>query len=131
MQFFIDTTNQQVHALDNDVVVTETNGVYSFATAADIPLAALPTTLQPYMPVAPTAAQIAAQQTALAWATYQGAAQAALAESDKTVLRCYENAVPVPTDWVAYRKALRTIVSATSGDPTQPLPAKPSYPPGT
>lgn len=65
------------------------------------------------------------------WATYQGQARAALTESDKTVLRCYEGAVVVPAAWSAYRKALRAIISEASGDPTQPLPPKPTYPAGT
>lgn len=74
-------------------------------------------------PAGPSAAQL--------WAAYQSSAQAALTESDTTVLRCYENAVPMPTAWITYRKALRAIVSASSGDSTQPLPTKPAYPSGT
>jgi hypothetical protein len=65
------------------------------------------------------------------WAEYQSEAQTALAQSDNTILRCYENAVPVPTAWASYRKALRAIVSAGSGDATKPLPSKPAYPSGT
>lgn len=65
------------------------------------------------------------------WTAYQGQAKAALDESDITILRCYENAVVVPSTWAAYRKALRTIVSAAAGDPTQPLPVKPAYPAGS
>lgn len=65
------------------------------------------------------------------WAAYQTQAKAALAESDITILRCYENSVTVPLVWATYRKALRSIISAASGDPTQPLPVKPSYPPNT
>lgn len=65
------------------------------------------------------------------WANYQSQAQAALTESDKTIMRCYESAVAVPLAWATYRKALRAIVSAASGDSTQPLPAKPAYPAGT
>lgn len=72
-----------------------------------------------------------AAQTSIAWSAYQVQAQSALAESDKTILRCYEAAVPVPSAWATYRKSLRAIVSAASGDPTQPLPAKPAYPSGT
>lgn len=82
-------------------------------------------------PVPPTTAQIAAQQAAVAWSVYQAAAKTDLEVSDLTILRCYENTVAVPTAWATYRKALRAIVSATSGDPTQPLPAKPAYPAGT
>jgi hypothetical protein len=65
------------------------------------------------------------------WSQYQSKAQYALAESDVTVLRCYENTVAVPAAWGAYRKALRAIIGAASGDPTQPLPTRPAYPAGT
>lgn len=65
------------------------------------------------------------------WFAYQAQAQTALDASDLTILRCYENAVAVPAAWSTYRKALRAIVSTTSGDPSQPLPAKPAYPAGT
>jgi hypothetical protein len=65
------------------------------------------------------------------WAVRQTHALAALSESDRTVIRCYENGVPVPPAWVAYRKALRLIIAAPTGDPAQPLPARPPYPVGT
>jgi hypothetical protein len=65
------------------------------------------------------------------WLAYQGQAKAALDASDVTILRCYENAVTVPASWATYRKALRAIVSAASGDPTQVLPVRPAYPSGT
>lgn len=65
------------------------------------------------------------------WAAYKANAQSALDDSDITVLRCYENAVALPSAWVAYRKALRAIVSASVGDATQELPTKPAYPTGT
>lgn len=80
---------------------------------------------------APTAAQVAAQQAAAAWMLYQQQAQEALAASDKVILRCYENAVSVPTAWASYRKTLRAVVGASGGDPTTPLPIKPVYPAGT
>lgn len=65
------------------------------------------------------------------WSAYQAVARSALNDSDNTIMRCYENSVVVPTAWVAYRKALRAIISAETGDPAQPLPTKPAYPPGT
>lgn len=77
---------------------------------------------------APTAAQIQAD----AWIAYQAQAKSALDASDMTVLRCVEKAVSVPTAWATYRATLRAIVGATTvGDPTKPLPTKPSYPAGT
>ncbi|PMQ04150.1 hypothetical protein DyAD56_15795 [Dyella sp. AD56] len=56
------------------------------------------------------------------------AARQALAESDLTVLRCYEKAISVPADWVAYRDALRAIVS---GGNSTSLPSMPAYPSGS
>ena len=82
-------------------------------------------------PVTLTTAEIAARQAASAWSAYQASAKAALDASDLTILRCCESGVAVPAVWATYRKALRTIVGATAGDPTQPLPAKPAYPAGT
>lgn len=75
-----------------------------------------------------------AEQQALgapSWSEYQGLSRAALEDSDVTVLRCIEHGVAVPDEWVAYRKSLRAIVGATSGDATLPLPVRPAYPPGT
>jgi hypothetical protein len=82
-------------------------------------------------PASPTTAQIAAQQAAAAWSAYQAGAKAALDASDVTILRCYEHAVATPAAWSTYRGALRAIISAASGDPTQPLPTRPAYPAGT
>ncbi|WP_157652783.1 hypothetical protein [Burkholderia ubonensis] len=81
--------------------------------------------------VAPTPDQIAARQVAIEWLACQSSARSELSLSDVTVLRCYENAIPVPAEWVAYRKSLRAIISAPRGDPTQVFPNKPSYPVGT
>lgn len=67
----------------------------------------------------------------IAWTNYKEDARARLMKSDITVLRCYERAVPVPLDWAEYRSSLRAIISAESGDPTQPLPPMPAYPAGT
>lgn len=63
MQTFKDSVTDKVWQFDADVIVTDTNGVYSFATAAGMPLE-LPTTLQPYTAPAPTAAQLLAQAQA-------------------------------------------------------------------
>lgn len=86
-----------------------------------------------------TSAQIASVEAVYAahdpskpsWSDFQSSAKAALADSDITVVRCYENAVALPSAWGTYRKALRAIVSVTSGDASQPLPVKPPYPSGT
>lgn len=80
---------------------------------------------------APTTSQIEARQAADARASHQADAMAALDASDTTILRCYENGVAVPPAWTAYRRALREVVSATSGDPANGLPSKPPYPSGT
>lgn len=65
------------------------------------------------------------------WGDLKLQAQAALDSSDVTIMRCAESAVPVPSNWAAYRKALRAIVGAESGDSSKGLPAKPPYPAGT
>jgi hypothetical protein len=59
---------------------------------------------------------------------YKGLAQAALAASDRTVIRCAEHGVTVPSAWTGYRATLRTIVNGTAQGP---LPSEPSYPVGT
>lgn len=99
---------------------TVTPDAYAALVAA---IAAKEVTVNPYVAPVASPAQL--------WTGYQAQAQAALAESDKTILRCYENAVAVPAAWTTYRNALRAIISATSGDPTQLLPVRPAYPSGT
>lgn len=65
------------------------------------------------------------------WSDHQALAKSALDKSDITILRCYEFGVSIPAEWVAYRTALRSIISSGNGDPTQPLPPIPAYPAGT
>lgn len=60
MQLFIDTATQQQYALDDDVVVS-TKGKVTTCTSAHGEILALPSTLTPYIPAAPTAADLAAQ----------------------------------------------------------------------
>ncbi|MCD4498542.1 hypothetical protein [Chromobacterium vaccinii] len=79
-------------------------------------------------PAPPTPKALTAEQT---WAIYQLQAQSALADSDKTILRCYEAGVSVPSPWASYRKALRSIIGASAGDSSKPLPSRPEYPAGT
>ena len=50
-------------------------------------------------------------------------ARAALAASDQTVMRCVEASVAVPAEWVAYRQALRDVVSGRA----TVLPDRPAY----
>ncbi|CAG9256297.1 hypothetical protein PCAR4_40277 [Paraburkholderia caribensis] len=80
---------------------------------------------------APIWAEVPALSEAQAWDSYQASALTALAASDRTILRCYENSVVVPSAWISYRKSLRAIVSATTGDASQPFPVQPPYPAGT
>jgi hypothetical protein len=82
-------------------------------------------------PPTPTVEDIAAKQAAIAWAAYQVQARNALSLSDITVLRCYENSIALPAEWVTYRKSLRSIINSSIGDATQPLPIKPDYPSGS
>ncbi|MBR7998257.1 hypothetical protein [Burkholderia vietnamiensis] len=130
MQEFIDTATQRIWSFEDDVKVANMRGAYSFSDARGNALA-VPETLQPYSAPALTADQIAGQQAAEDWLAYQASAKLALDQSDVTILRCYENAVPVPPAWTAYRKALRAIIIASSGDATQPMPDRPVYPTGT
>ena len=79
MQTFIDTATSNVWQFEDDVVVTDTAGVYSFKTAAGVALNS-PATLQPYTIPAPTPTQLAATaaqaQTAAMQAAYQSAINA-------------------------------------------------------
>ena len=75
--------------------------------------------------------RVIAWQAQVSFIPYKAQAQALLDKSDVTMLRCTENGVSVPASWAVYRKALRAIVAATSGDITQPLPTTPAYPAGT
>lgn len=77
------------------------------------------------------AAEQAASAAASAWRAYQETARAMLDQSDRTVLRCVEAGIAIPAAWIEYRKSLRAIVGASSGDASQTLPSKPSYPAGT
>jgi hypothetical protein len=60
MQIFQNTVNQTVWQFNPDVIVTDTNGVYSFATAGGDPLN-VPTTLVPFTIPTPTPAQLLAE----------------------------------------------------------------------
>jgi hypothetical protein len=71
------------------------------------------------------------QRAAADWAVRQQDAKVALDNSDVTLLRCFEESIPLPAEWVTYRKALRAIAGAASGDATQPIPVRPEYPVGT
>lgn len=72
-----------------------------------------------------------AQQQIMAWKAYQAQAQALLDETDMVSLRCFKAGVVFPTTWLSYVQALRAIMSAQTGDPTQTFPTKPTYPTGT
>ena len=79
----------------------------------------------------PVAADPPAPTDAALWLARQDQATIALKESDITVLRCLERGEAVPPEWTTYRTELRAIISATSGDPTQPFSTKPAYPAGS
>lgn len=51
----------------------------------------------------------------------------ALTESDRTLLRCFEADISLPTEWKDYRSALRKIIRSGSGT----IPVRPPFPPGT
>jgi hypothetical protein len=79
MQTFQDTVTLKVWQFEDDVVVTETNGVYTFTTAHGVVLNT-PTTLQPYTIPAPTAAQLLAQAQQAQIATLTAAYQTAIVQ---------------------------------------------------
>lgn len=73
------------------------------------------------------------------WKDKQAEAQKALADSDTTMLRILEavalgtstfNAPDVAT-FVSYRRNLRSIISAPTGNPSTTLPTRPPFPKGT
>lgn len=55
-------------------------------------------------------------------------AQIELEASDRTVLRCYEKSIQVPSEWAEYRNDLREIIRATSFDAAMKLPTRPPFP---
>lgn len=65
------------------------------------------------------------------WSAYQASAQAALDKTDTVALRCWKAGKAFPADWMSYTEALRAIIKAEAGDPSQPLPRQPEYPAGT
>lgn len=71
-----------------------------------------------------TTDELAGRQAAAAQLVRE-TAQRDLGQSDRSILRCIEAGVPVPPEWVDYRKALRAIIGAG------PLPVRPDYPAGT
>jgi hypothetical protein len=54
MRHFKDTVTEKVWSFDDDVVVSQSDGIYVFATKDSIPVNA-PATLRPYTPPAPPA----------------------------------------------------------------------------
>jgi len=73
MQTFQDAATSRVYAFEDDVVATNTGGVYSFKTAAGVSLT-LPTTLVPYVVPTPTPNPLAAAAAASAAAFAAGLA---------------------------------------------------------
>ena len=57
MQTFKNTVDQTIWQFNPDVIVTDTNGIFSFQSAAGIPLS-VPTTLIPFVIPSPTPGQL-------------------------------------------------------------------------
>jgi hypothetical protein len=55
-------------------------------------------------------------------------AMLALRSSDIVVLRCYESAITVPSDWVRFREALRSFLKDVLVDSTLSIPLAPPKP---
>ena len=77
MQTFIDTATNKVYQYEDNVVVTEASGIYTFTTPSGLVLTT-PSTLQPYTIPAPTSAQLAATAQAIQVSTLQVAYNAAV-----------------------------------------------------
>jgi hypothetical protein len=60
---------------------------------------------------------------------YGREAASLLTKSDVTVLRCLEKSIAIPSEWMAYRIALRAIVAFPSIDSV--MPTRPAYPVGS
>ena len=86
MQNFLDSATGQIWALEDNVKVISAGGVLAFETAQGEPLINVPTTLQPYVVPAPTAAQLLANA--------QNAQIQALATS-------YAEAIQVPVSYTS------------------------------
>ncbi len=77
MQTYKDTVEGKIYQFEDDVVVTETAGVYSFTTSHGMKLQ-LPTTLQPYVIPVPTAAELLAAAQTSQLAILSAACQSAI-----------------------------------------------------
>ncbi len=73
------------------------------------------------------------------WSEYQAKAQYALDKTSVTIERIVEGVAAGTCDFtnadvvafMDYRKALRAVISATTGDPAAELPVHPGFPSGT
>lgn len=62
------------------------------------------------------------------WAHFQHRARYWHDQSDKALMLFFEHGQTAPTEWIAYRRALRAIMVAETGDPDQALPETPELP---
>lgn len=54
-------------------------------------------------------------------------AEESLKESDIVIIRCYEDGIPVPSEWKEYRQALRDMITGKSAAEAT-IDAAPAYP---
>jgi len=80
MKSYIDTKTSQVYAFEDDVIVDETNGVYTFTAVHGTPLN-VPDTLQPYEPPEPSSAELVDAAKAIQLARVATAYQAAMSSN--------------------------------------------------
>ncbi|WP_286079767.1 hypothetical protein [Pseudomonas sp. 29] len=131
MRDFIDTSNNSIWSFDDDVVFEIEEGIYTFYTASGVKVVNVPTTLTPYTPPVITQEEAAAIEKKRLWRVRQQDALVALVATDTVALRCFKAGAPYPQDWNEYTWALRNILSADDGNPSEPFPVKPDYPENT
>lgn len=64
----------------------------------------------------------------ITWEDRRRDASFLLMSTDRIIVRMYEESMNIPPEWVEWRRALRGIVAAETGDATAGLPEQPKEP---